>query len=323
MRKIKWGIIGLGERAHHFASQFETAHAEIVAVASRTLQKAFDFSQIHDVKKAYGSYQELAYDPEIDSVYIATPNRSHYTDMLMLVNAGKHVLCETPLTLDQKELNEVLDLAKNKKVIVAEAMPLYHMPLYKIIKTQLAANKYGKLKTIHTVSGIMKDVDLTARLCTPNLEDKGLLDSGVYAFSFIRYFLNSQPVARTASLTLSGIDNDDESTFNFKNTQGETGTASIRNHTQMPLQGTLVCEMASIIITNYPRATHALVVYADGQTENVSIGTQEDALSYEIEDFSNTLLSGEDLTFLSLTRDVNELLDWAMKEWHKTRSYET
>lgn len=315
MKKIKWGIIGLGDIAHQFASQFESSHAELAGVASRTLQKAFEFSKKYNVNKAYGSYQELAYDPDIDIVYVATPNSSHYKDMLMLLKAGKHVFCEKSITLNQKQLDTVLDLADKKNLLVAEAMTIYHMPLYREIKRSIASNKYGQVMMVHTLFGSKPPYDPANRFYSPELGGGALLDIGVYALSFIRYFMSSQPDERLTTVTLNKTGVDEESTFHLKNTHGEVGTATLSLRALMPNQGIIVCEEAYITVQDYPRGTLARVTYTDGTSEEIRAGKNSRALTYEIEAVTQTLLSETDHTSLSLTKDVNELIDWAAKEW--------
>ncbi|MFO8068563.1 MAG: Gfo/Idh/MocA family oxidoreductase [Alkalibacterium sp.] len=315
MKKINWGIIGLGDIAHQFASQFDSDNANLLGVASHTLQKAFEFSKKYEVKKAYGSYEELAYDPEIDIVYVATPNSYHYADMLMLLKAGKHVLCEKPITLNRTQLNTVLKVAQTKNLLVAEAMTIYHMPLHQKIKSNIQTNKYGKLKMIHTFFGSKQTVDPTDRFYDPDLGGGALLDIGVYALSFIRYFLSSQPDERQTAVSLNKTGVDDSSTFHFRNKQDEIGTAALSFQATMPIQGVIVCEKAYITVTDFPRASQAIVTYSNGSTEEINLGDSSKALTYEIQAISQTLLSESDFSFLSLTRDVNELIDWAAKEW--------
>ncbi len=94
--KYQWGIVGLGTIAHEFAESFNQETSELTAVASRTSEKAENFAHRYNIPKAYGSYQEMLDDAEIDIVYIAVPNRQHIDHILAALEAGKHVLCEKP-----------------------------------------------------------------------------------------------------------------------------------------------------------------------------------------------------------------------------------
>lgn len=315
MTKIKWGIIGLGSIAHHFASTFHSEQAELVAVASRTTQKAFEFAQTYAVPKAYGSYEQLAFDPDIDIVYLATPNNLHKENMLMLLKAGKHVLCEKAITLTKKELDDVLELASKKDLIVAEAMTIYHMPLMNTIKEKIASGEYGELKMVHALFGSLKEADPSNRFFNPELGGGALFDIGVYALAFARYFLSSHPTQRQTMGTLFHTGVDEKSSILLQNEQGELSTVSISFRSKMPKQGLIICENAYITIDDYPRADKATITYSDGRIETIEVGDTNQALNYEVENLSRTLLTGENFTSIQLTKDVVDLMDWAAKEW--------
>lgn len=308
-------MIGLGEIAHQFAQSFQSEKAELIAVGSRTLQKAYEFSELYNIPKAYGNYEELAYDPEIDIVYLATPNSYHKDNMLMLLKAGKHILCEKAITLNKEELDEVLAIAEKKELIVAEAMTIYHMPLYAHLKKRIASNEFGKLKMVHTLFGSLKPNDATNRFFNPELGGGALLDIGVYALSFMRYFLSSQPTHKQTMVSLHESGVDERSNFQFSNQDGEMSTVSLSFRSKMPKQGVIVCEEAYITVLDYPRADKAVITFSDGTTETVQSGDHDKALNYEIEDLSETLLSQKDFTHIGLTKDVNALMDWAAHEW--------
>lgn len=316
MHKIKWGIIGLGKVAHQFASQFDAEEAVLTGVASRTLQKAYDFASIYHIKKAYGSYEELAFDPEIDILYIATPNHSHYADILMALKAGKHVFCEKPITLNKHQLDEVLSLAQSRDLLVSEAMTIYHMPIYKKIKHTIETGKYGKLKMIHAQLGVKQTMEPTNRFYDPNSGGGTLMDIGVYAFSFIRYFLSGPPSERYTTVSMSKTGVDEASAFLFRTDYGEIATAAFSFQADMSNTAVLVCEKARISINDFKRADQALVTYSDGSTEEIRTGSSAEALTYEINAITQTLLAEENRTSLGLTQDVNELIDWAARKWH-------
>lgn len=108
MRKVKWGMVGTGIIANEFVASFNVENAELVVAGSRNLEKAQGFANRYGVPKAYGSYEKVYADEEIDVVYLATPNSDHAQNMLDVLNAGKNVFCEKAITMTTKELNEVL-----------------------------------------------------------------------------------------------------------------------------------------------------------------------------------------------------------------------
>src|SRR5699024_3011328 len=139
------------------------------------------------------NYEELYADEEIDIIYLATPNSYHAENMKDILNAVKHVVCEKAITMNKKELDEVLALALEKNLIVAEAMTIFHMPLYQEIKRRIDQNEFGKLKLATSYFGSLKEDDPTNRFFNPDLGGGALLDIGVYALSFVQYFLDADP----------------------------------------------------------------------------------------------------------------------------------
>ena len=186
------------------ADSFKSDNAGLIAVASRTLQKAQDFASEYNVPKAYGHYEALCFDPDIDIVYLATPNSHHAENIKMVLNAGKHVLCEKAIVMNAAQLAEVMELAEEKNLIVAEAMTIYHMPLFKQLKSRIQTGEFGELKMVNAMFGSLKDSDPSMRFFNKELGGGALLDIGVYALSFVRYFLSSQPTDLQTMVNLYG-----------------------------------------------------------------------------------------------------------------------
>lgn len=315
MTRIKWGIIGLGGIAHDFAASFKSDNAELAAVASRTLQKAQDFASEYNVPKAYGHYEALCFDPDIDIIYLATPNSHHAENIKMALNAGKHVLCEKAMVMNNTQLEEILSLADEKNLIVAEAMMIYHMPLFKQLKSRIEAGEFGKLKMVNAMFGSLKDTDPSMRFFNKELGGGALLDIGVYALSFVRYFLSSQPTDLQTMVKLYETGVDEMSTIQLSNDKNELSTVSLSFRGKMPKQGVIICENAFITVINYPRADKAIITYPDGTTETIEAGSSASALSYEVQDLSDTLLNKENKTYIELTKDVTDLMDKSAKAW--------
>lgn len=314
-QKIKWAIIGLGGIANEFATSFKSDKAELVAVGSRNLDKAQLFAKKYDVPKAYGTYEELYADDEVDIVYVATPNSSHAKNMLDILHAGKHVFCEKAITMNKKELDAVLELAAEKNLIVAEAMTIFHMPLYKKIKERVESGEFGALKMVTSYFGSLKEDDPTNRFFSPDLGGGALLDIGVYALSFVQYFLDSDLDEFTTLVKPYETGVDEMSTISYSTTSGTLANVTLSFRGKLPKQGVVVCEDAYITIMNYPRADEAVITYPDGETEIVQAGDTEHGLRYEMENISEMLLTGNDLSELENTKRVNEIMDKTARAW--------
>lgn len=317
MKKYQWGIIGLGNIAHEFAEHFDQETSELAAVASRTIDKAEAFAQRYHIPKAYGSYQEMLNDQEIDIIYIAVPNRQHSQHIMEALAANKHVLCEKAITMNKKELTEAMKLAEEKNLVLAEAMTIFNMPLYQQLRSLIDTNKLGALKMIQAPFGSYKDPDPTNRFFNPELAGGALLDIGTYAVSFARFFLSSQPEVIASTMVPFETGVDEQSVTILRNKENELATISLTFQAKMPKVGIVAFEEGYITITDYPRADRAEIIFNDGTKEWIESGSTAQAMNYEIENMVKTIKGELPNRSLFLTHDVIEILDGIQKLWQK------
>ncbi|HFU6520292.1 TPA: Gfo/Idh/MocA family protein [Enterococcus hirae] len=317
MKKYQWGIIGLGNIAHEFAEHFDQETSELAAVASRTIDKAEAFAQRYHVPKAYGSYQEMLNDQEIDIIYIAVPNRQHSQHIMEALAANKHVLCEKAITMNKKELTEAMKLAEEKNLVLAETMTIFNMPLYQQLRSLIDTNKLGALKMIQAPFGSYKDPDPTNRFFNPELAGGALLDIGTYAVSFARFFLSSQPEVIASTMVPFETGVDEQSVTILRNKENELATISLTFQAKMPKVGIVAFEEGYITITDYPRADRAEIIFNDGTKEWIESGSTAQAMNYEIENMVKTIKGELPNRSLFLTHDVIEILDGMQKLWQK------
>lgn len=317
MKKYQWGIIGLGNIAHEFAEHFDQETSELAAVASRTIDKAEAFAQRYHIPKAYGSYQEMLNDQEIDIIYIAVPNRQHSQHIMEALAANKHVLCEKAITMNKKELTEAMKLAEEKNLVLAEAMTIFNMPLYQQLRSLIDTNKLGALKMIQAPFGSYKDPDPTTRFFNPELAGGALLDIGTYAVSFARFFLSSQPEVIASTMVPFETGVDEQSVTILRNKENELATISLTFQAKMPKVGIVAFEEGYITITDYPRADRAEIIFNDGTKEWIESGSTTQAMNYEIENMVKTIKGELPNRSLFLTHDVIEILDGMQKLWQK------
>lgn len=207
----KWGIISTGSIAGVFASALNnTNEANLVAVASRDLQKAKNFAQKHSISKAYGSYKELAQDDEVEVVYIATPMSCHYEDVLLCLNNNKHVLCEKAVTLNSTELQELISLAKEKNLFFMEAMWTKFLPAQNKSKEWINDGKIGDIKYLKVDFCVNAGFNPNSRLFNKNLGGGAMLDLGVYCVAFACDFLGHYPkeIITVGNVGQTGVDFD-------------------------------------------------------------------------------------------------------------------
>jgi dihydrodiol dehydrogenase / D-xylose 1-dehydrogenase (NADP) len=178
---IKWGIIGAGRISEKFASDFQVVKdAKIVAVAARELNSAQTFAQKHNIAKAYGNYEQLAADPEVDVIYIGTTHNFHFEHTMLCFKQNKHVLCEKPVTVNATQFKTLTEEAARRNLFLMEAMWTPFLP--PIIKALewIAQGKIGHVQLIKADLGFVLNSNPEARLYNPALAGGALLDVGIY-----------------------------------------------------------------------------------------------------------------------------------------------
>lgn len=185
---MKVGILACGTIAQKMATTLtgivdEGGHDIIpYACASRDLAKAEEFAKKNGIKKAYGSYEEMAADPEVDLIYVASPHSHHYEHMKLCIEHGKNVICEKPFTVNKKQADEIMKLAEDRGVLVTEAIWPRYMPLVKQLKEIIASNVIGDITSV--TANLYYSIDMNQRIYDPALAGGALLDVGIYSLTF-------------------------------------------------------------------------------------------------------------------------------------------
>lgn len=322
MKKINWAILGPGTIAKDFAEAITEVSGSIYAVGARNFEKAEKFANNYNVEKVYGNYNEMLKDEKIDVVYISTPHSNHYEYIMESLRNNKHVLCEKAITVNSNQLSEIVNVAKEKNLIVAEAMTIYHMPLYKRLRKFVDDGKLGKIKMIQVNFGSLKEYDVNNRFFSPDLAGGALLDIGTYALSFTRYFLSSQPdeILTTVKKFETGVD--EQSGIILKNPDDEMAVVSLTMRAKQPKRGIVCGELGYITVENFPRGDKATITYPDGSVEIIEEGDTSSALIYEVQDMNNCIMKRNDNDTLGLSVDVMKIMDEVRKQWNLKYSFE-
>ncbi|EHA1004709.1 Gfo/Idh/MocA family protein [Clostridium perfringens] len=315
MKKLKWGILGPGNIARDFAQALNRVNGEVYAVASRNKERAEKFARENNVKKAYESYDEIIKDENIDVVYIATPHSNHYEYIIKSLNNNKHVLCEKAITVNERELEEALKIAREKNLVLEEAMTLFHMPLYEKVIKKINKKDLGKVNMVQVSFGSFKEYDENNRFFNLDLAGGALLDIGTYALSFARYFLSSMPeeILSTVKKAKTGVD--EESGIILKTKEDEIATISLAFRSKMPKRGIVSCDNGFITINNFPRANKATINYLDGAVEVIECGEEEKALDYEVIFMEERIKENKESNSIDLTYDVTKIMNKVRKDW--------
>jgi predicted dehydrogenase len=208
---IRWGILGTGRIAKAFAAALkDTPDAVLAAVASRSVDSATAFASehgAHELTKSHGSYQALAEDPDVDAIYIATPHPMHRENALMCLNGGKHVLVEKAFAVNRREAQDIVALAREKKLFVMEAMWTRFHPAVLEAKRIVASGEIGTVATVQGDLGFYSEAGPEHRLFNPALGGGALLDLGIYPLSIAAYFLGPvKTVQAVGQLGPTGVD---------------------------------------------------------------------------------------------------------------------
>jgi predicted dehydrogenase len=189
--RIRWGILSTGHIAGVFARDLALLPDEAVlaAVASRTIDKAEAFAAEYGFERAHGSYAELASDPDIDVVYIASPHNDHATSARLCLEGGKAVLIEKPLTTSAAETTELIDLARDRGLFLMEALWTRTNPLMRKAAQVVADGELGPVRHVEVSFGFRFTGDADHRLLNPDLAGGAILDLGVYPVHMVNLFL--------------------------------------------------------------------------------------------------------------------------------------
>lgn len=315
-KTMKWAILGTGVVANEMAQALRNAGKKVYAVGNRTHEKAVAFAEKYEIEKVYDDFHEMFHDEEVDVIYITTPHNTHIDFMEEALSNGKHVLCEKAITLNSEELEKAVNLAKEKNVVLAEAMTIYHMPLHKKLRKMVAEGTIGEVGMIQINFGSFKEYNMENRFFNPKLAGGALLDIGVYAISLARCYLKSKPnqVVSIMKKAPSGVD--EISGIVMQNEEGQMVVISLSLHTKQPKRCNICGENGYIEIYDYPRADEAKIVYTEsGKTEVIKEGEMSRALQYEMEDMEKAILGNDEDILLTYTEDVMQIMTDLRKEW--------
>jgi predicted dehydrogenase len=184
---LRWGILGLGGIAGRFAESLPRSRTgRLQAVASRSGEKAAEFARKHGAASAYGRYEDLLADPEVDAVYIATPHPMHAECAVRAAEAGKHILCEKPLTVTTREAEAVIDAARRHDVFLMEAFMYRCHPQIRRLVEIVRSGTVGEVRTIRATFAFDAGFNPEGRLLAKSLGGGGILDVGCYPVSLVR-----------------------------------------------------------------------------------------------------------------------------------------
>ncbi len=251
------------------------------AVASRSLERAERFAKEWNYEKAYGSYEEMLADPEVELVYVASPHSHHYEHAKMCIEAGKHVLVEKAFTVNAKQAEELIRLANQKNVLLAEAIWTRYMPARKIIDDLLQEGIIGQVQSLTANLGY--DIRHKERLIKPELAGGALLDVGLYPIQFALMTVHEgiRNLTSDAVLSEEGVDLVNSITITF-----ESGIMAVLHSSMMTLtdrEGIIYGDKGRMHVHNINNCEGITVYDRDNRiVKEVTVPPQINGYEYEV-----------------------------------------
>lgn len=188
-----FGIIGAGNIAHKFIEAVRmTKNADVTAVASKSLERARDWAKKEGLSRYYDSYETLLADPDIDIIYIATLSNAHYDNIKACLEAGKHVICEKPMTQTASQAQEMITLAREKQLFLMEGMWSRFLPKSLRVRRWIQEGRIGELHLMQANIGWKADKTYNKRLFYPELGGGSLYDIGIYPMELLPYYADQK-----------------------------------------------------------------------------------------------------------------------------------
>ena len=279
---IKFAILatgGIAAKMSYAVSKLPEIHR--YAVASRSLEKAETFAKEWGYEKAYGSYEEMLADPCVELVYVASPHSHHYEHAKMCIEAGKHVLVEKAFTVNAEQAQELIRLAREKNVLLTEAMWTRFMPARKILDDLIAEGVIGEIYSLTANLGY--DIKHKERVIKPELAGGALLDVGVYPIQFALMAVHSKvrKISSDAVLSEEGVDLTNSITITFEN-----GVMAVLHSSMLSLtdrEGVIYGESGSIRFHNINNCEGISIYDKSGiPVREIEIPKQINGYEYEV-----------------------------------------
>lgn len=316
---MKVGILGPGIIAQSMATAINglDESVEAYAVASRDLDKAKAFAKEWGFQKAYGSYEEMLKDPELDLVYVATPHSHHFEHAKLCIEHGKAVLCEKSFTANSKQAKELLSLAKQKGVFITEAIWTRYMPSRKLIDDAVASGIIGEPTQI--IADLSYSIEAKGRMTDPALAGGALLDLGVYPINFASMVFGDdiEDISGFCTYCDTGVDCQDSITMRYKDGRIAILSSSMKAATHR--FGQITGTKGYIHCTNINNVEKIEIFNVDHELiKEIPVPAQINGYEYEVLACQRALAAGElecEEMPHSETIKIMELMDKLRADW--------
>lgn len=319
MKKIQYGILSTAQIVPRFVAGIKQSKVgEARAIASRSLKKAEQMAKELEIPKAYGSYEALCKDEEIDIIYVATYNKGHYESAKMALTHQKHVLVEKPFTLEAAQAEELFALAAKNGCFLMEAQKSVFLPISEQVKYILQQNKIGAVRWMQSTTSY-PNVDHISWFHSLEAGGGTLHGSGSYPLQYMQFMLDHSIEEYSGSATRNIGAADDQVTLALKFQNQVLGNIFISVKVDIPSKMTIYGEKGRIEIPYFWKAEQAVVYYEDGSQEEL-LGEFASEFVFEVDHVNdclqNQLLESPIMT-KQLTIDTVRLVEQLYTKWLK------
>ena len=292
-KTINWGIIGAGKIASKFASDLQmVSNSKLYAIASRNLEKAKLFRQDYKATIAYGTYEDLVADSNIDVIYIATPHSFHKAHTVLCLNHNKAVLCEKPFAMNLEEVEEMIQLSKENNTLLMEALWTIFLPHYQYVLDLVQKKHFGTITKLEADFGFHPTYNENSRVFDKSVGGGSLLDIGIYpVFAALSTLGKPNTIEAKAQFFDSGSDSECEITLQYENAKAVLKSTLLQ---ETNTEAIFHCENGTIKINGrfHEPSSVALIDHL-GNSELKEFDTKTIGYSYEIEHFNQLIRDGK------------------------------
>jgi predicted dehydrogenase len=289
MTTFNWGILGTGHITHKFVQGLTSAQgANLYCVASRSIQKAKEFADTYHIPVFYGSYEELANDPNVDIVYIATIHSLHCENTLLCLDHKKAVLCEKPFALNCEEVKRMIDSARRNKTFLMEAVWTNFLPSIQKVKELLRDKVAGEPVAIKADFGFLRPFDENHRFFMPHLGGGSLLEIGIYPV-FLSLLLFGFPDECSAHVIKSPTGTDVTTGIFFSWKSGRFAQLMSSFSVDLDTEATIYCTKGKITLHNRFHMPTKLSLATNNQTVEIPLEWKGNGYNYEAEEVMGAL----------------------------------
>ena len=268
---MKWGILATGNIAKKFAStinQMSKENEQLVAVGSRNIESAKAFANEHDIPRYYDSYEALVKDQDVEAVYVATPNTLHYENCRLCLEHGKHVLCEKPFTINDKQAQELYRLARDRHLFIMEGLWIWFLPLYDRLRSILQQGVIGEIKHISC-------------------------QYGIYNLGFLRIVTGNEPQnVETQKVHINEYGTDDYSCLKLTYNDGCTAESVQTIGQELKRNARIEGTKGSIFLPDFQHAETMILEVEGKEPETIECPVDINGFEYEIREVSRCVKLG-------------------------------